>query len=508
MSETLALPPRVVMRDLMLTAGSMKGRVFWTFALIVAFAIAIAAMVTPNYKARSSLLVLMGTEHAFRPAAGQQFMNGSGIDLEQILRTEASILASDDLHRDVIREVGLARMYPKLMEERSPLEKWIQDKKRMATDALGLTEPANGQAPMDPMVLAVERFREDLTITVDKKSSVIAIDFLNPDKVVAAQALARLEDKYFVLRKQLYNDVQAPIVLDQQKSISTQLNDADVALQTFKQQHDISNFSERREILLRHQGDLEAAQTKAEASIAALTARLDQLNTQLVAMTGGKKGSANAAAALQGMVQAYRQREEEAQTRYRGSPAVDEARRQAMERASDIARIQSTQAFGVQTERDKTDADLKAAVAGRDALNSQITAINKQINALNGDETELHRLERNRSILEASFKSVSADLDQRRTVEAIEANRESSVRIIQPPRIPPLPQPTRRLILLAGAVVGMLVSLGTIMMAHFFRSVYMRPEALELDTGLNVLAAVPEMRGLGGPSSSVLIYPG
>lgn len=508
MNETLALPPRLVMRDLMLTAFSQKARVCLIFFCIMALSIIIAVQVQPDYRSKSSLLVLLGTEHAFRPAAGQQFNNGGGVDAEQVLRTEASILGSDDLHRTVIREIGIDKMFPKLLEKPGALSKWFTDTRNFLTDTLGMTEKAVDTGSADPMSRAIDAFAHNLTITVDKKSSVIGLDFTNPDKTVSADALRVLEAQYLVLRAKLYGDVQAPIVQVQQNAVGKQLADADAAVQAFKIQHDISNFAERRAILLKQQGDVETALTKSESTIAEHTARLTQLNQQLGAAAGSKKGPANAASALQGMVQAYHQREEDAQTRYRGSPAVDEARRQMLERETDIARMQATQAYGVQTDRNKTEADLRADLAGHDAIAAQLTAINKQVGGLDADESQLRQLERSRAILEDNYKAVSKILDERQTVEAVEAHRESSVRVIQPPRIPALPQPTRRLILLAGLVVSVLLSIGSILMSHFFRAIYLRPEALEMDTGLTVLASVPEMRGIGGPSSGILVVPG
>src|ERR1700712_6127589 len=127
MNESLALPPRLVMRDLMLTAFSHKARVCLIVFCVMALSVAIAVMVQPDYKAKSSLLVLLGTEHTFRPAAGQQFTNSGGVDAEQVLRTESSILGSDDLHRTVIREIGIDKMYPKLLENPGPVMKWFMD---------------------------------------------------------------------------------------------------------------------------------------------------------------------------------------------------------------------------------------------------------------------------------------------------------------------------------------------------------------------------------------------
>jgi uncharacterized protein involved in exopolysaccharide biosynthesis len=507
MNETIALPARLVMRDLMLTAFTQKARILLIFFVIMALSVLIAVQIKPDYKARSSLLVLMGTEYTFRPAAGQNSVSNGGLEAEQVLRTESSILSSDDLHRTVVRELGVEKMYPKLLEKPGPVGQWIDDMKRFVTDTLGITERSTATGPADPMTQAVELFARNLTVTVDKKSSVIGVDFANPDKNVAADALRILETQYLVLRAKLYGDVQAPIVQVQQDVVGKQLADAAAALQTFKQQHDISNFSERRAILLQQQGGLETALTKSEATIAEQNARLTQLNQQLGVVAGSKKGAPNAAAALQGMVQAYRQNEADAQTHYRGSPAVDDARRQALERETDIARMQATQAYGVQTDRNKAEADLKSSLAGHDAIASQLTALDKQVDALDAEESQLHQLELNRAILEDNYKAVSKILDERQTMEAVESHRESSVRVIQPPRVPARPEPTRRLILLAGIVVSMLLSIGSILVSHFFRAIYLRPEALEMDTGLTVLASVPEMRSIGGPSSSVLVVP-
>lgn len=505
MNETLALPPRLVMRDLMLTAVSQKGRILLIFFVVMAAAVALAASIQPDYRAKSTLLVLLGTEHSFRPAAGQQFVNSGGVDAEEVLRTEASILGSDDLHRQVIREVGLDRMYPKLLEKPGPVQKWLTDVKTFVETTLGMAEPTKGNGQSDVMSRAVDLFSRNLTITVDKKSSVIGLAFTNPDSQVASDALKTLEADYLKLREKLYNDVQAPIVQVQQQDIGKQLAEADQALQSFKQQHDISNFAERRQILLGQQGELETALAKSEATIAGEQARLQQLSDQMISVAGNRK---NAAAALQGMVQAFRQREREAETQYRGSPAVDEARREMLDRQTDIARMQATQAFGVQTELDKTAADLKYAIAGHDAISAQLADLNKQIAKLDADETQLHQLELHRAIIEDNYKAVSKILDERQIVETVEAHRESSVRVIQPPSPPDLPLATRRLILMAGIVVSMLLSIGSVLMSHFFRAIYLRPEALEMDTGLTVLASVPEMRGISGPSTNVLVVPG
>ena len=65
---------------------------------------------------------------------------------------------------------------------------------------------------------------------------------------------------------------------------------------------------------------------------------------------------------------------------------------QMLERETDIARMQATQAYGVQTDRNKTAADLQSSLAGRDAIAAQLIDANKQVSALDADESQLHQL--------------------------------------------------------------------------------------------------------------------
>jgi uncharacterized protein involved in exopolysaccharide biosynthesis len=505
MNATLSLPPSLVVRDLFLTALSRLKLIVFLGLCVMAAAVAIAFWVTPNFQAKSSLLVLLGTEYAYRPAAGQQFMNTGAIDSEQVLHTESGILSSDDLHRSVIREIGLARLYPKLLEPPTTWDRWMGEAKTWVYHAAGVTEPG-GAAADDPMSKAIVKFDANLSVDTDRKSSVITLAFTNPDRAIARQVLQELEKQYLILRQKLYGDVQAPIVKRQQDVVAQQLADADAALAAFKKQHDISSYNDRRTILLRQQGELELALNRTQATISEQQARLDQLNNQLVAMTGTKKGSPNAAAALQGMVQAFRKREDSAQYTYRGSPAVDEARRQALERQTDIARMQSGQAFAVEADRNKTQADLQASTAGLSKIKAELADLNQQIAAMDADETQLHKLELNRGVLEDNYKAVTKILDEREVVETVNAHRESSIRVIQPPTVPPIPQPLRRLILIAGIAVSLLLAAAITLMTHFFKATYLRPEALEFDTGLIVLASVPETRAIG--RSVLLLGPG
>lgn len=503
MNGTMSLPPGIMLRDLMLSFHHSRRLIFFLVAVVMAGSVALALQMEASYQAKSSLLVLLGTEHSFRPAAGQQFMNSGGVEMEQVLRTEADILGSDDLHRSVIQEIGVATLYPKMLQPPSDFERMMTEAKTWVGTALGSPGLAKGDGgQVDPVSRALVNFDGHLVVTVDKKSSVIGLSFTHPDPKVAAQVLKVLEDQYFTLRAKLFNDVQAPLVLRQQQDVGAQLNDAEDALAAFKRQHDISSFTDRRTILMRQQGDLETALTKIQSTAAEQQARLAELDKQLGVATGGR---ADAAASLQAMVGAYQKRQSDATTTYRGSPAFDEARNQAMARQTDVAALKAKHAFEIQTDRNKVDAELRGSVAGRDAIKGQLADLAKQISALDSEETAFNRLTMNVTVLQDSYKSVSKVLADRSVIENVEASRQSSVRVVEPPRPPALPRPLRKLIVIGGLLVSALVIAGVTLMSHFFRSIYLRPEALELDTGLPVLASVPETRRLA--RNAIIVSP-
>jgi uncharacterized protein involved in exopolysaccharide biosynthesis len=205
------------------------------------------------------------------------------------------------------------------------------------------------------------------------------------------------------------------------------------------------------------------------------------------------------------MVGTYQKRQQEALTTYRGSPAYDSAKTEMLKTEGEIARMRSTQAFAVQQDVNKAQAELRGNVASRDAIQAQLTDIRAQLAAVNADESQLHELERNRAVIEDSYKAIAKVATDRRVIEDVDAKRESSVRVVETPRVPESPRPIRTLILLAGALLGIVLGIAVSIISRFFHGVYLRPEALEVDTGLAVLAVIPDHKALANPV--VLVTP-
>ena len=507
MGTPLGVPSSIVIRDLMLALWFSRRRIFLIMIATMALAGYLAYQTEPKYQAKSTLIVLLGPEHAIRPAAGQTLMNSFNVDPEQVFRTEGDILDSDDLHRSVIQQIGLDKLYPDLLKPPGTVSRLVKQARAYVTDYFGLQKQPDGDDAAELMVQAGRKFEQNFSVVVDRKSNIIQLAFEHPEKALSAQVLRTLEASYFELRGKLFADEQISIVEANERRTRDQLTAADTKLADFKRVHNVANFADRQKILMTEQGSLEDQLAKADSAIAGLQARLVNLSQQLKSASGqpNAKGSANAATPLQGMVDAYRKRENEAQTTYRGSPAYDAARTEILRSEADIAKMRSTQAFAISQEYNKTDADLRTNQAARGVIMAQLTDISNQLASVNAEEAQLHELERTRGVLEDNYKSVSKIASDRKVIEDVDANRQSSVRVVEAPRIPDKPLPIRATILMIGAVAGLFLSVVASLLSGFFRGVYLRPEALEIDTGLSVLAVVPDQKLLANPV--VLVTP-
>lgn len=508
MSATVGLPSSIVIRDLMLNMWFRRWRILLIMAVSICLAGFVAFQIEPKYQSKSMLLVLLGPEYGARPIAGENAPNGFNVAPEQLLRTEADILHSDDLHRTVIQQIGVATLYPDLLKPPGAIAQLTRQGRMFINELLGKTEPPRQSAEDELLSRAEKMFAKNFGVVPDDKSHIIQLSFENPNPEVAAQTLKALEAHYLELRGKLFADRQAVIVQAQQKQTGAQLAAADAKLAEFKRVHNVANFTERQRILMAEQGALEDQLAKADSATAGLQARLDSLTVQLRLASGqpnGGKGNPNAASALQGMVGAYQKRQQDALTTYRGSPAYDLARTDMMKAQEEVAKMRSQQAFQIQQDYDKTAADLRASQATVEAIQPQLKKIAGDLASINADESQVHELERSRAVLEDSYRAIAKVATDREVIENVSAKEQPSVRVVTEPRVPDTAQPIRMAILLIGVIVGLVVSLISSLMSGFFHGIYLRPEALEVDTGLAVLAVIPNYRPLASPV--VLVTP-
>ena len=349
---------------------------------------------------------------------------------------------------------------------------------------------------------ATQKFASSLTIGVDRKSAVIRVSFKHPNATTAAEVL-RDHLKHTTLRFGPSCSMICRLRSLKPRRTEWPINSRPrIAFLRHSSANTTSPISrERQKILLAQQGRLEDELKKTDSTVTGLQARVAELAQQLKLASGQKGNNAapNAAAAMQSAVEAFRRRENDAATTYRGSPAVDTARMEMLKSQAELGKLQTSNAFLTEQELNKAQADLRTNSAARDTIKTQLASTNAELATIGADETRLHQLERARSVLEDQYRSVGKILDERRVVDAVNSHRRASVRVIEAPVVPTTPLPTRRLVLLAGAFVACILGLLSVLLPNLLWGGYVRLEALELDTGLTVLASLPESDALARP---------
>ena len=145
----------------------------------------------------------------------------------------------------------------------------------------------------------------------------------------------------------------------------------------------------------------------------------------------------------------------------------------------------------VQQDRSKAVVELQAARAQAARDQAQLEEVAVSLATMNENEQRLTELERARTTLEDAYRAAVKVRDERQVTESVQTGRQANVRILQSPVVPFQPRPTRLLILGAGILLGLFGSITTGLISHYFRRVYLLPEALEIDTGLRVLTCIP-----------------
>jgi uncharacterized protein involved in exopolysaccharide biosynthesis len=501
-AQQTSQPP---LREFLFHVHDQRRQALSIFAGILALALLAAAMLRPSYRANAMLAILPSPEFTVRASAGSHDTNASALAMDQIMKAEAELLSSGDLHADTLRHVGPSRVYPEVF---SPAEPSLPG--RILHTIMSVLLSPWRVTPTDPAASREEKglrlFRHDLDILPSKDGNVISLSFDNQDSEVAADTLNTLLSLYAARRASLYTDPQLDIVRRDMRAAEQAVAAADINLAAFKQARQISDYEEERAQLLQRRGRADQAIADAQASVGEGQARLDTLTRQL-----------SQEPAMVGLF-----REQDADTRLQAANAALQDLRAKLAAAADKyrdtsrmitmlrAQIAASQAEAARLARDPTVSvvrqgrnpsldplrldqaraavDLAASRARLEASHALRQDLSAALVQLDQDEAGLAALQRKKVSAEETYRETSRILADRSLSEAEDSRRLANVRIIQRAALPQKPRPLPLIVIGAGFVFGVLGALGWLVAAFAVRPVFMTGEGLEAATGIPVLA--------------------
>ncbi|MFP7755196.1 GumC family protein [Thermodesulfobacteriota bacterium B35] len=419
--------------------------------LLVAGGVAVYTFVqTPVYEVDSSVMIRYGREYVYRPVndveAGEvQPMRW--YHPEEIINTEIEILRSKALIRDVIREVGLAKLYPRLAE------------KSLAAEAL--------------LTMATDRFAKKLDVSHVKKSSVIGLTFLHQDPQIAVQALRRLVELFKERHLQVFRNPRTAFLEQQVAASHERLLAAEKKLQQFKRENGIYAAADQKALLVRQYVDLETRlltgrnrEQALQQKVASLEGSLQSLpeDVSIYSEEGRLKKEGGAMQTLLNL----QLQEQQLLEKYTEDNRRVKAVRREIELVNDFLATQEgnrrrTTRVGrsvvyQQTERDLLAArtEFATARAGNEALEHRLQELRQKLEKLDQAEIALKDLQREVETSERNYRTFRDKLDNTRIEDAMDQQKMVNVVVVEQPLVPMKPaRPVKRLNLFIGLILGL-----------------------------------------------------
>ncbi len=471
------------LRDILTVLFKNQKVIISIFIFFTILSFIVPLMMTPIYQAASTLMVKIGREHMYSSEVGDQTAK-TAYDLQALIEPEIAILTSRDLSLKVLKVLGVATIYPDLMEKES--------------------------VKVSPVELALMEFQRNLFVARSGKSNVIKINFQHSNPKIATRAVNLLGELWKEKHLAIFSNPQTSFLEEQVQIFREKLEQSEDLLQEFKQEHDISSILDQRKLLLEQRQNFDSKSKSNENQIQGSESKINALRKQLrvvpqyipISTVNQKKDRVIDDTRRE--LLALRRKEQKFLGKYHESSRVIADIREEVGRIQAYIKDQEAQRKDVQvdTVRNPVHQDLHLELLNTESeltsLKTKREVILRQINELDSRIARLNRLGKQFKVLQ---REVNKDQEnEKRYVEKFEManistemdNRQmANVSVIQAAFEPVFPiKPQKNLFLLFGMVFGLLSGMGWAFVSEFLKTSYIRPEQASREQGIPVLASI------------------
>ncbi|TAD89552.1 MAG: hypothetical protein EAZ99_09150 [Alphaproteobacteria bacterium] len=438
-----------------------------------------AAMQAPTtFTSSARLLVLIGSEYALRPelgiAAGDYVFSRS-----QIVKAEQDILASRQLHREVVARLGVERLYPEFVRDPEGEER------------------------------AAVQFGRDISANTPEQTSLLRVSYRHANAETAAEALRVLIELYLERRAVVFARPQAPTLALQRDRMEQRLSEAQDRLAQLQLQTGIIDPVEQRDLLVRRLAGLEAVDARLREQVAQTTAQLGRLITGQSSLPRVQELGRDQTAGPEfdnrtnTLVQ-LELRRAELQARFlRPTQQAQDLERQIgeLERVLAASPLRREQAVrrGRTNANDEmerqvalTRVDLPGLIARRDEVGRQMEATRAAIATLVTQSSLLDEALREVKLLTEQYTQARRRFAEAEVAEELQRRSRTTVRVIQPAEVPTRGASLKRPIALVALVGAAMTSVFLLALSGVFRQTLLDERDVERRLRLPVLAAVTD----------------
>ena len=485
------------------------------FFLAVMLGVCLYAFLGPRtYRSEGKLFVRLGRENArVDPTAtlGREPAIVVPYSRESEMNSVVELLQSQVLLESVVDALGPETI---LHATTQPASKTLKKEGRATTSTGGFGWLASLRASetVGPREQAVLKLAQNLEVEPVKKSSVIRIAYQGKDPRLCRKVIDQVVDDYLARHVRL-NRTRGTLAFldDQTRKIENSLREAEQELRALKDRTGLVAPAEQRRVLVEQVGRIEeAAATTAgqlattEAAVSALQQKLallpeNQVTLQLEGVEDEGTGQ------IRAQFYALQLREQELAAKLTDAhPKLQEIRRQTAE-AKKILEHQERTGRQITTEPHRQFEKVELALvdeqtrlvslkAQADKQQIQLAEARRKLKELNNHEFQVVALARAAELREAEYRRYSANLEQARIDEALEAQRMSNITVVQPATLNHKPvRPQKMLVLVLGFMLAFGGGLAVALVAEYLDHSFSTPEDIEHKLDLPTLAAIPRL---------------
>jgi len=485
---------QVSVRDVVGVLFRHKLLICLTF-LTVVLGTVVFTFLTPNeYESRMKILVkntrsdVPITPERTNGATGNSFENDVS---ENQINSEIELLTSEDLLKQVVSESGL----------------YSRGSSISAT--LGLKQAPQSQAAQ--IEEASRLLAKDLVITPVKKANIIEVKYTSRSPEKAAAVLRNLQALYLEKHLKLHRPPGTYEFFKTQADQSEEkLQDAEKQLSAFQQSMNVVSLTQQKDQTVQKLTEAKSKLLETETFLREVNDRIGKVQQQLQTLQPRIVTQSRAlpnqysAERLNTLIVELQNRRTQLLTKFKPDDRlvreVDQqikTTRAALEKASkETATEQSTdlnplrQTLEAELARGRVD---QAGAQGRhEMLAGQVQQYEAQLSRLEGITAEYEDL--NRKVKESgeNYQLYKKKEEEARITDELDQNKITNVSVAEAPIQPQLPvKPNRPLNLILGLFLGVLLSMGSVVIAEFMRDTVLTPRELEVLTGRRVLASLP-----------------
>ncbi len=466
--------------------------------LAVALGTAAFTFLMPN-EYESRMKVLVKNTRSDVPITPERTTGATGTYFEpdvseNQINSEIELLASEDLLKQVVTEVGLYKTGTSLSAR------------------LGLKEaPRSSGAQIEE---ATRKLAKDLVITPVKKANIIEIKYTSQSPETAATVLRKVQDLYLDKHLKLHRTPGTyEFFKGQADRHEDELQSAEKNLSGFQQSMNVVSLTQQKDQTVQKLTDAKSKLLETETFLREVNDRIakgqQQLQTLAPRVVTQSRALPNqySAERLNTLIVELQNRRTQLLTKFRADDRlVKEVDQQikntkvALARASrETATEQSTDLNplrqSLESELARGRVDQAGALGRREMLAGQVQQYEAQLSRLEGITAQYEDLNRKVKQSEENFQLYKKKEEEARITDELDQNKITNVSIAEAPSQPQLPvKPNRPLNLILGIFLGFLLSVGSVVVAEFMRDTVLTPRELELLTNRRVLASLPRSR--------------